>query len=242
MIPPHPFRLPVRFPDAHNGRMSDSTTLTMDQYRMVMASQYLAAAEAIFEGLKRQRGVNDFHFVVTLRSFIEYTRRGIWFLVWATHADLLNAGKATFQRAGSPPLVAMDCLINDALGDGNVSHLKQVIPGINEPFIDCLHALTHGNPISARILVLGLDKIFDTESLLTRAEIDLGVFRILLYRRMLGQDFDSIWKTLAPIHNQPETMKTNVLIAAHQLKISGRIAPSMGAAAENQPSGIEPPA
>jgi hypothetical protein len=211
--------------------MSDTITPDFDQYRMVTAFQYLTASEAIFAGLQSQRGANDFHFVVTLRSFIEYTRRGIWFLVWATEADLLKAGKATFQRPSSPPLVTMDALINEALGDGNLSHLKRKLPGIDEPLIDCLHALTHGNPISARMLAIGLDKIFNTEGLLARAEIDLGIFRVLLYRRMLGQTIDSIWKILIPIHNEPATMKANVLIAAHQLKESGKTAPSKGAAA-----------
>jgi hypothetical protein len=212
------------------GGMADTTAINMDQYRNVLASQYLAASEALFSGLQNQKGANDFHFVVTLRSFIEYTRRGIWFLVWATEADLLKAGKATFQRPNSPPLATMDALISEALGDGKTSHLKQKLPGINEPFIDCLHALTHGNPISARMLVIGLKGIFDIDGLLARAEVDLGVFRILLYRNMLGQDFDSIWKILGPIHNQPDAMRANVFIAAHQLKASGKIEPSMGAA------------
>jgi|HubBroStandDraft_5_1064220.scaffolds.fasta_scaffold99815_1 hypothetical protein len=220
----------------HNWGMSDTVTLTMDQYRMVIAMQYLTAAEAIFAGLQRQQGANSFHFVVTLRSFIEYTRRGIWFLVWATDADLLKAGKATFQRPSSPPLLTMDALINEALGEGKVSHLKRKIPGINEPFIDCLHALTHGNPISARMLAIGLETLFDTAGLFGRAEVDLGVFRVLLYRRTLGQSFDSIWKILIPIHNEPATMKANVLIAAQQLRQSGKV-PAVGTASDS----TEPP-
>ncbi len=209
--------------------MGDTITITSDQYRTIISSQYLGASEALFAGLKAQRGVNDFHFVVSLRSFIEYTRRGIWFLVWATEADLLKAGEATFQRPGSPSLTAMDALINQELGDGKVSHLKQRLPGINEPFIDCLHALTHGNPISARMLVMGLTKIFDTTGLLAWAEINLGIFRILVYRRMLGRDFKAIWEALIPIHNDLEALRVNVLIAAQELKESGKTASSMGA-------------
>lgn len=120
---------------------------------MVLANQYLTASTAFFAELQALRGNNDFHFVVTLRSFIEYTRRGIWFLVWATEQDLLKAGKATFRRPSSPELTKMDALINQAIGGGKFSHLKRKLPIINEPFIDCLHALTHGNPISARMLV-----------------------------------------------------------------------------------------
>jgi hypothetical protein len=38
--------------------------------------------------------------------------------------------------------------------------------------------------------------------------------RILLYRRMLGEELKNIWKTLGAIHNQPVTMRTNAQIAA----------------------------
>jgi hypothetical protein len=195
---------------------------------MVLAGQYLTASEALFSGLQTLRGNNDFHFVVTIRSFIEYTRRGIWLLVWATESELLEAGKATFQRSPGPSLTEMDGLINQALGGNGKSDLRRKMPGIKEPFINCLHALTHGNPISARMLVMGINQIFDTSGLLGRAEIDLGVFRILMYRKMLGQDFKSIWNLLTPIQNQPETIKANVLIAAYELKQSGKIAPAMG--------------
>ena len=55
-----------------------------EKYRLLVAVQYLNASDLLFAGLKRQQGNNNFHFVVTMRSFIEYTRRGIWFLAWAT--------------------------------------------------------------------------------------------------------------------------------------------------------------
>jgi hypothetical protein len=159
--------------------------------------------------LKNQQGKNNFHFVVTMRSFIEYTRRGIWFLVWTTDQQLRGVTKLTFQASGSPGIAKMDAMINDALGLGKVSHLMDPVKDINnEPFLHCLHALTHGNPISVRMVAFGLDKTFQTDNLLLRAETDLNLFRILLYRRMLGEKLKDIWKMLSGIHNQPDTMKT----------------------------------
>lgn len=203
--------------------MDETVAIRPDQYRNVIAEQYLYASSEIFSGIQTQQGKNDFHFLVTLRSFIEYTRRGVWFLVWATDEDLLDASHATFKRSNCPHLIKIDKLINEVIGEGNISHFEANLPGINEPLLDCLHALTHGNPISARMLTIGLDKIFDTGGLLARAEIDLGIFQILFYRHMLGQTFESTWKILQPIHNRPLDMKANVVIAAHQLKTSGKI-------------------
>jgi hypothetical protein len=77
----------------------------------LVAVRYLNASEDICKGLQRQRGVNDFHFLVTLRSFIEYTRRGIWFLVWASEEILKKTGDLTFERAGSPNLASMDAML-----------------------------------------------------------------------------------------------------------------------------------
>jgi hypothetical protein len=88
-----------------------------------------------------------------------------------------------------------------------------------------LHALTHGNPISVRMLAFGLDKIFQTDMLLLRAETDLNLFRILLYRRMLGENIKDNWKMLATIHNEPDTMRTNVMIAALLVKQAGLTLP-----------------
>src|SRR5271156_2537101 len=114
----------------------------LEPYRQLVAIRYLNASEAIWQGLQRQRGVNNFHFLVTLRSFIEYSRRGIWFLAWASDKQLQKSGELTFDKPGSPGLAAMDTLINEALGKGKVCHLMAPVKDINnEPFLNCLHAL-----------------------------------------------------------------------------------------------------
>jgi hypothetical protein len=202
--------------------MDDTVSLDKDQLRLLIAVQYLNASQWIVDGLKQQREKNSFHFVITLRSFIEYTRRGIWFLCWANTEKLEEAMKLTFESPGSPGIGTMDAMINEALGQGTVSHLMDVSPGINEPFLGCLHALTHGNPISVRMISFGLDKIFDTKGLLARAELEFGLFRIMLYRRMLGEKQSDIWKMLGAIHNRPADVETNVRIAAHLLRQSGK--------------------
>jgi hypothetical protein len=203
--------------------MADPTIqMTLDQYRKFVAVQYLNASAFLFEGLKSQQGKNDFHFAVTMRSFIEYTRRGIWFLAWATDQQLSGVRNLTFQASGSPGIAKMDAMISEALGLGKVSHLMDPVKDINnEPFLHCLHALTHGNPISVRMVAFGVGNIFKTDMLLLRAETDLNLFRILLYRRMLGEDLRGIWTMLGTIHNQPDTMKTNVMIAARLIKQAG---------------------
>ncbi len=200
----------------------ETVQMTPEKYRQFVAVQYLNASNALFEGLKTQQGKNNFHFMTTVRSFIEYTRRGIWFLAWATDEQLRAVSKVTFQRPGSPSLEKMDALINEALGDGKVSHLMNPIKEINnEPYLHLLHALTHGNPISVRMVSFGVDKVFQTDKLLMRAETDLNLFRVLLYRVMLGEELKSIWKVLGPIHNDPQTMKANVMIAAKLVQDAG---------------------
>ena len=208
--------------------MSEIVRLDESQYRVVVALRYLNACEAICKGMQTQRGVNDFYFLITLRSFIEYSRRGIWFLVWANDEILRQAEKPTFKQPSSPPLVEMGAMINDALGQGKVSHLRDKLQGINEPFLDCLHALTHGNPISVRMTTYGLDKIFNTEKLSARVELELDIFRVVLYRRILGEDIGGIWRILGPIHDRPPDVRGNALIAAHLLKQSGKLASSLG--------------
>ena len=208
--------------------MSDIVQLDRSQYRLVVALRYLNACEAICKGMQTQRGVNDFYFLITLRSFIEYSRRGIWFLVWASDEILRQAEEPTFKQPGSPPLVEMDAMINDALGQGKVSHLKDKLQGINEPFLHCLHALTHGNPISVRMTTYGLDKIFNTQKLLARVELDLDIFRIVLYRRILGENISAIWKILGPVRDRPADVRGNALVAGHLLKQSGKLASSLG--------------
>lgn len=201
--------------------MPATIPLAATQYRLLVALQYWNASRAIFDGLKRQCGNNDFHFLISLRSFIEYTRRGIWFLAWASDDELRNAEKLTFKRSGSPNLVRMDEMINGALGLGVISHLRDRVKGVNEPFLDCLHALTHGNPISVRFIAFGLQKIFQTDKLLIRAEMELNLFTILVLRRALGEDLGSIWKLLAPLNDRPDDMRTNARIAAFEVKKVG---------------------
>jgi hypothetical protein len=203
---------------------NETIQMTLEQYRQFVAIQYLNASAFLFDGLKSQQGKNNFHFVVTMRSFIEYTRRGMWFLAWATDQQLRGVTKLTFQASGSPGIAKMDAMINEALGVGKVSHLMDPVKDINnEPFLHCLHALTHGNPISVRMVAFGVDKMFQTDMLLLRAETDLNLFRILLYRRMLGEQLSDIWKTLGAIHNQPDIMKTNVMSAARLIKQRGLV-------------------
>jgi hypothetical protein len=198
------------------------TVLTdLTNYRLLVAIRYLNASEELWRGLKEEQGTNDFHFLVTLRSFIEYTRRGIWFLAWATEKRLERAEHLTFKDAGSPPLKDMDALLNEALGLGRVCPLMNIVPGVNEPYLHCLHALTHGNPISVRMVGMGLLNVFDTANLLLRAEVDLNIFKILVYRRAAGQELAPIWKMLSTIHDNPDDLRANVMIAAHQLKEKG---------------------
>ena len=196
--------------------------MTKDQYRQFVVIQYLNASTLLYEGLKAHQGKNDFEFVVSLRSFIEYTRRGIWFLAWATDSQVHKVQTLTFDRSGSPGLVEMDKLINHALGLGNRSALESPIKDINnEKYVNCLHALTHGNPISVRMVAFGIDKIFQTDKLLIRAETDLNLFRILLCRRLVGEELKSIWKMLSGIYNQPDIMRSNTRIAATLVQKAG---------------------
>jgi len=198
--------------------MSETIQVPTDQFRHLVAIRYHNAASEILRGMRRQKGENDFHFIVSLRSFIEYTRRGIWFLVWALEDELPRDDVAlTFAKTG-PGLVKMDSMIRDALGLGATSPLTARVQGVGEPYIELLHALTHGNPISVRVLGIGVTKIFDLENLMWRAETDLGMFSILLYRTILGQDTCSIWKNLAPIHNRPADIQANATIAWLELK------------------------
>ncbi len=148
--------------------MPQMVNLSIEKYRLLVAIRYWNASHLICEGMKRQQGTNDFHFLVTLRSFIEYSRRGIWFLVWASEKKLRDAEKLTFDRPGSPGLVNMDEMINEALGLGKMSHLREPVKGVGQPFVECLHALTHGNPISVRMLGFGVENIFQTDKLKRR--------------------------------------------------------------------------
>jgi hypothetical protein len=115
-------------------------------YRLLVGARYLDASDRLLKGMRAVHQENPFHFLVSLRSFIEYTRRGVWFLVWASNAQLMEAEHLTFKQAGSPHLTKMDAMLNKAMGAGKVSHLTVIVDGVNEPFIECLHALTHTLP------------------------------------------------------------------------------------------------
>lgn len=201
----------------------NTVSLDISQLRLFIALQYMNASEFILKGLRQQRENNVFHFVITLRSFIEYTRRGMWFLCWANNEKLKEARKPTFQKPGSPTLEKMDAMINEALGKGKRSHLMDVLPGISEPFLDCLHALTHGNPISVQMIPYDLNKLFNTSGMLERAEADFRIFRIMLMKRWLGEEQREIWEMLARIHNRPHELAEQERVAAAQLKESGRL-------------------
>jgi hypothetical protein len=209
-----------------DSQQNEIVQLPTAKYRLLVAVRYLNASDEIYNGLKQQQGKNDFHFLISLRSFIEYTRRGIWFLVWAMDSELEIAEKLTFDRSGSPSVANMDKLINDALGNGSISHLLDPVALINnEPYINLLHALTHGNPISVSMLGFGLDKIFQTDKLLLRAELELNWFRVLLYRRTLGEEFCDIWKMLVPVRNQPDAMRAMAIQAGKEVHARGLTTP-----------------
>ena len=191
------------------------------EYRLLVGIRYLNASDLLFKGMKTLHKDNPFHFLVSLRSFIEYNRRGIWFLMWASEKQLRKAEHLTFKQAGSPPLTTMDGMLCEAMGAGKVPHLEDIVSGFNEPFIDALHALTHGNPISVRFPAMELTKIFDIPKILERAEHEQNIFRLLLYRRLIRMPEADIWKLLKPIHDKPELLREEVLKAAADIKTSG---------------------
>jgi hypothetical protein len=104
---------------------------------------------------------------------------------------------------------------------GSVWYLLNKVPLVSEPFLNCLHALTHGNPISVRMLGIGLDKIFQSDKLLIRAEMELNMFHTLVYRRALGEELKSIWSALAQIHNRPDDVKQLAKAAGTKVKQAG---------------------
>lgn len=194
----------------------------IENYRLLVGIRYLNASDLLLKGMKAlYQDDNPFHFLVSLRSFIEYTRRGIWFLMWASDDQLKKAEHLTFKQAGSPSLTKMDAMLTEAIGAGNVSRLTDIVGGFNEPFIDCLHALTHGNPVSVRFPAMELTKLFDIPKFVERAEYEQNVFRLLLYRRLTKMPEADIWKLLKPIHDKPVLLHQEVLKAAADLKKSG---------------------
>jgi hypothetical protein len=180
---------------------------TVNESRLIIGTQYFIASHNLCEGMKQSRGKNNLHLLVTLRSFIEYSRRGIWFMAWATEKKVHDAKRLTFNRSGSPNLVTMDEMINEALGLGRRSGLTAKVVGMNESTVNLLHALTHGNPISVRMLQFGLDKIFQIDFFLARVEMECDMFAVILCRRALRHDFATIWKDLTPIRDRPVDMR-----------------------------------
>ena len=173
--------------------MTTTVTVKPSDYRLLVGARYLDASDRLLKGMRTVHQDNPFHFLVSLRSFLEYTRRGIWFLVWASDKQLMAAENLTFKQAGSPSLAKMDEMINRAMGANVLSPLTNCVDVINEPFIDCLHALTHGNPVSVRFIAMELEKIFDIPKFLARAEHDLNIFRLVLYRRVAKMPQEDVW-------------------------------------------------
>jgi hypothetical protein len=199
-----------------------TTVLTKPKdYRLLVAARYLDASDRLLNGMRAQQQENPFHFLVTLRSFIEYTRRGIWFLCWASNDQLRRAEHLTFKQGGSPSLIKMDTMLNKAMGAGRVSHLNDLVEVVNEPFIDCLHSLTHGNPVSVRFIAMDLTKVFNIPTGLATAEHDLNIFRLLLYRRVAGMPQNEIWKLLTPIHNRPKALFEEIQRVAAEVMDNG---------------------
>ena len=194
-----------------------------EEYRLLVGMRYLDASDRLLKGMSAAHQENPFHFLVSLRSFIEYTRRGIWFLVWASHDQLRRAERLTFKQAGSPSLVKMDAMINKAMGAGDISHLTQLISPMNEPFIDCLHALTHGNPVSVRFIAMDLTKVFNIPKTLERAENELNIFRLVTYGLVAKMPQNEIWKLLNASLENPYLLFAQVQMAAEEVKKQGGV-------------------
>jgi hypothetical protein len=139
-------------------------------------------------------------------------------LFWASDAQLVKTQKFSFADVNSPSVEKLDLLLQRKLGIDGPALLSQPVAGIGEPFIKCLHALTHGNPITVRMFEFGIDKLFDINMLLVRAEADLDIYRIAFYRHLLGQSEDEIWGLLREMHNRPNELMQNAIVAAYQVR------------------------
>jgi hypothetical protein len=53
-----------------------SVLSTAKHYRLLVGARYLHASDLLLKGMEAVHNENPFHFLVTLRSFVEYTRRG----------------------------------------------------------------------------------------------------------------------------------------------------------------------
>ena len=132
-------------------------------------------SEWIFEGLKQQHEKNIFHFAITLRSFIEYTRRGMWFLCWANTEKLKAAMKLTFESPGSPGIATMDEMINEALGKAGSPILWPCRTG-NKRTFPRLSARTYdGIRISVRMISFGLDNNIQCKYVVSSGRGDFGL-------------------------------------------------------------------
>jgi hypothetical protein len=192
------------------GAASSVNSMPAEQRRMLFGVQYWTACHLICEGMKAVKASNHFYVAVTLRSFIEYHRRGIWFLMFATDQEVLDSAELTFERGGNRSLLAMDKMIHSALGFVVAkSPLESPVIGLGkpEPFIDALHAITHGNPIAVRMATFGVDKVIQIEPTVERVDSERDWFTIVLSRRILKHPNATIWSDLAPIHNQPAALK-----------------------------------
>lgn len=207
--------------------MSELVQATIGEYRKLVAIRYLNASEKLMTAMKAELGFHDFHILVTLRSFIEYTRKGIWFLVWAKDPALRKCETISFRDPGTPSLERVDQLIQQELGNGKKSPLSAQVKGVNESFIHLLHALTHGNPFSVRLDPMGLNQIFDIDHILMRCEQDLNLFRMLLYSTILGDSIENTWSQLVSVQNSPAGLQGLVIATALRLKTSGHMNPSL---------------
>lgn len=209
-----------------NGSVQTTLPLITDQdldetqYRKLVAIQYINASGAILQGMKKLLGWNDFLALVSLRSFIEYTRRGVWLLFFAKPKALYATRNISFMESGTD-IITMDKRYNESLGLGLISYLSSPVPGVNEPFINCLHALTHGNPIMARAASIGLHTVFDAKMLVTKADMEYNMFVILLGRLLLGDEAAITWKKLAQINNKPAEVRAEAVIVTQLLKHAG---------------------
>jgi len=184
--------------------MAKLCLLSPEKARLFVGVKYLNASTFLFQGLKRSAGTNDFHFLVTLRSFIDYTRRGIWYLVWASedHIQIAMPPSFTFKQTGIPDTIGIDSKIRHAIGLSPKSPLGAPLPGLKgEKFLDCLHSLTHGNPAAVTMLARGLRNFFDIDNYLVGAEEYLAQFQIILYRLAVGEKIGSIWQTLGVVRS-----------------------------------------
>lgn len=195
----------------------ESHDLDEAQFRKVVAVQYINASSEILRGMKQLVGANNFLVLVCLSQLhrIHKARNMASFL--CETKSLLATRKLSFMESGTD-IITADKRISKSLGRGEVSGLLDPVAGVGEPFMNCLHALTHGNPIMTRMLAFGLDKCFNTPMLVVKAEAEYHMFLILLGRQLLGQDSEVTWKTLSTIYNRPNDLRDNARIVVHLLK------------------------